>query len=529
MFLFERLPEAVRLFSDAPALRRHGHTITYGEMHHLVEKLGRAFYANGLRPGDRLALLGHPDPQLVVFLYAAVEVGAIPTAISPLLSVPEIAAILEDAEPKFLVHDNDYANAAYSAVKLLSRPPILYSAEESSVSNSMTAILHQDLAPIPAEVFDRQLDDIAVLIYTGGTTGRPKGVMHSHRSMSAWNQFTPSNGFGYDKNRRVLVLNLSHLVGQFQLWATMSAGGCLVFLDEYPANIQHIVEVVDREQISHLSTVGQLLRDLTNEVIATGKDLPSLKVIGCGGSVISPDTLIKAVEHFTEALIVNNYSQAECGMAISRLLPVHHMDNLMVLRSVGRPNDLAAQGEKAFQVRIVTQDGQDAAVNESGEIVVRGAQTMLGYWRQPGTTNEIKENGWIHTGDVGCLDGEGYLFVLDRLKDMVIINGSNVFCPEVEQVLVGHAQVKEVAVIGIPLPREGEELVACIVLRDGGSLKLEQLWAFCEPRLARYKWPTKIYILDSLPRTAVDKVDKKSLRMRFSHLLKINLQEETGK
>lgn len=188
----------------------------------------------------------------------------------------------------------------------------------------------------------------------------------------------------------------------------------------------------------------------------------------------------------------------------------------MVLRSVGRPSDLAAQGEKAFEVRIVTQDGQDAAENESGEIVVRGAQTMLGYWRQPEITNEIKENGWIHTGDVGCLDSEGYLYVLDRLKDMVIINGSNVFCPEVEQVLVGHAQVKEVAVIGIPLPSEGEELVACIVLHDGGSLKLEQLWAFCEPRLARYKWPTKICILDSLPRTAVDKVDKKSLRIQLS-------------
>ncbi|MFK0520868.1 class I adenylate-forming enzyme family protein [Paenibacillus illinoisensis] len=516
MFLFERLPMAAHLFSNAPALRRHGHTITYGELHHLVAKLGRAFYANGLRPGDRLAFLGNPDPQLVVCIYAAVEVGAIPTAISPLLSVPEITAILEDAEPKFLVHDNYSADAAYSAVKLLSKPPVLYSTEERSVSNSMTASLHQDIAPIPFEAIDCQLDDIAVLIYTGGTTGRPKGVMHSHRGMSAWNQFTPSKGFGYDQDRRVLVLNLSHLVGQFQLWATMAAGGCLVFLDEYPANIQHIVEIVDREQISHLSTVGQLLRDLINEVIATGRDLPSLKVIGCGGSVISPDTLKKAVEHFTEALIVNNYSQAECGMAISRLLPTHHMDNLMVLRSVGRPNDLAVQGEKAFEVRIVTQDGQDAAENESGEIVVRGAQTMLGYWRQPEITNEIKKNGWIHTGDVGCLDSEGYLYVLDRLKDMVIINGSNVFCPEVEQVLVGHAQVKEVAVIGIPLPSEGEELVACIVLHDGGSLKLEQLWAFCEPRLARYKWPTKICILDSLPRTAVDKVDKKTLRLRMS-------------
>ncbi|NUU80155.1 class I adenylate-forming enzyme family protein [Paenibacillus xylanilyticus] len=514
MFLFERLPLAASLFSDAPALLRYGQKITYGELYHFAEKLGRAFYAEGLQPGDRLAILGDPDPQMVVSLYAAVEVGAIPTVISPLLSPPEIAAILENAEPKFLIHDNRHAKAAYSAVKLLSRSPILFATEEGSVSDSVGSILHQNLELQSIEAIDRKMEDTAVLIFTGGTTGRPKGVMHSHLGISAWNQCTPTKGLGYDMDRRVLVLNLSHLVGQFQLWATMAAGGCLVFLDEYPANVQRIVEAVEREQISHLSTVGQLLRDLTSEVSVMGKDLPSLKVIGCGGSVISPDTLKNAVQQFPGALIVNNYSQAECGMAISRLLPALHMDDPIRLRSVGRPSDFAAQGEKAFQVRIVTEEGQDALDNEPGEIVVRGSQTMLGYWHQPEASSEAISNGWIRTGDVGCLDGEGYLYVLDRFKDMVIINGSNVFCPEVEQVIMTHEQVIEVAVIGLPQPNEGEELVACIVLREGGSLELEGLWAFCELRLAQYKWPTKIYILDTLPRTAVDKVDKKRLRMQ---------------
>ncbi|MGF7050643.1 acyl-CoA synthetase (AMP-forming)/AMP-acid ligase II [Paenibacillus sp. DS2015] len=515
MFLFERLPLAASLFSDAPALLRYGQSITYGELHRLAEKLGSALYVEGLRPGDRLAILGDPDPQMVVALYAAVGIGVIPAAISPLLSPPEIAAILDDAEPNFLIHDNRHAETVYSAVKFLSSSPTLFATEEGSSSNSLRSLLKKDLTSPPIGMCDHKIDDTAVLIYTGGTTGRPKGVMHSHRGMAAWNQFTPSAGFGYDIGRRVLVLNLSHLVGQFQLWATMAAGGCLVFLDEYPANVQRIVEAMEREQITHLSTVGQLLRDLTSEVSATGRDLQSLKIIGCGGSVISPDTLESAVAQFPGALIVNNYSQAECGMAISRLIPIHHIDDPIRLRSVGRPADLSAQGEKAFQVRIITAEGREAVENESGEIVVRGAQTMVGYWRQPETSSETMSEGWIRTGDVGCLDADGYLYVLDRMKDMVIVGGSNVFCPEVEQVIMANEQVAEVAIIGLPLPGEGEELVACIVLRDDGSLELEQLWVFCEPSLARYKWPTKIFILDTLPRTAVDKVDKKSLRMQL--------------
>ncbi|GBG07216.1 hypothetical protein PAT3040_01764 [Paenibacillus agaridevorans] len=264
--------------------------MNYGELHRHAEQLSNALYAEGLRPGDRIAFLGDPDPQLVVALYASVGIGAIPLAVSPLLVVPEIAAIVEDAEP----HD-----------------------------------------------------------------------------------------------------------------------------------------------------------------------------------------------------------------------PIR-------LRSVGRPADLAAQGEQAFQVRIIAEDGLEADVNESGEIVVRGAQTMLGYWRQPKETNEAMFDGWIRTGDVGCLDADGYLYVLDRLKDMVIVGGSNVYSSEVEQVIASHEMVNDAVVIRLPLSGEGEALVACVVLQDRGSLDLAQLQAFCELSLARHKWPTHLFILDQFPRTAIDKVDKKRLRKQLS-------------
>lgn len=516
MLLSERLPLAASLYPEAPALLSHGKLINYRELHRHAEQLSHALYAEGLRPGDRLALLGDPDPQLVITFYAAVGIGVIPLVPSPLFTAPEIAAILEDAEPHMLIHDYRHSDTTNSTVQLLSNPPRLFTTEEGSASTSLNSLLRKEFGSPPAGTCKRSSDDTAVLIYTGGTTGSPKGVMHSHRGMAAWNQFTPSAGFGYDIGRRVLVLNISHLVGQFQLWATMAAGGCLVFLDEYPANVHRIIEAVERDRITHLSTVGQMLRDLTREASSTVRDMRSLKVIGCGGSVIVPETLRNAIAQFPGVMIVNNYSQAECGMSISRLFPIQHQDDPIRLRSVGRPADLAAQGEQAFQVRIIAGEGQEAEANEPGEIVVSGAQTMIGYWRQPETTNEAMLDGWIRTGDVGYLDADGYLYVLDRLKDIVIVGGSNVYCAEVEQVIATHVMVHDVAVIGIPLHCEEKMLVACVVLREGCSLNLAELQAFCEKSLARHKWPSHLFILDTLPRTIVDKVDKKRLRKQLS-------------
>ncbi|MCK6075119.1 class I adenylate-forming enzyme family protein [Paenibacillus silvae] len=516
MLLSERLPLAASLYPEATALLHRGHGITYGELNGLVEKMSDAFYAQGLRTGDRFALLGDPNPELVVALFAAVAIGAIPLVPSPLLTVSELAVILQDAEPTIIIYDEHHIEKAAALMELLgSGPKWFATCEEPAVSGSEMSVpklMEQQFDCRRNENNKRDSADTAVLIYTGGTTGRPKGVMHSHRGMAAWNQLTPSSGFGYDIGRRVLVLNLSHLVGQFQIWATMAAGGCLVFMDEYPGDVQCIIHAVEQNQITHLSTVGQLLRDLTHEVSRTGEDLRSLKVIGCGGSVIAPDTLQDAVKQFPGAVIVNNYSQAECGMSISRLFPARHAEDTYRLHSVGRPQDLAAQVEQAFEVRIVHTDGRDAEAGESGEIVVRGAQTMIGYWRQPEVTREIMTDGWIRTGDVGCLDDEGYLYVLDRLKDMVIVNGSNVFCAEVEQVIMRHEVIMEAAVVGEQLSDEGERVVAFVVLQDGTSLDLKQLRAFCELHLALYKCPTHLHILNNLPRTSVQKVDKKQLK-----------------
>ncbi|SEO13943.1 class I adenylate-forming enzyme family protein [Paenibacillus sp. OV219] len=509
MLLSERLPLAASLYPEAPALERNGQILTYGELHRLIKQLSCALYAEGLRPGDRLALLGEPDSQLVALLYAAVQIGAIPLVPSPLLTSIEIAAILEDAKPHIFIHDTRYTETAQSVAQHLSNPP------KRLTTASLQLLLLKELPAPPAGACNRSEEDTAVLIYTGGTTGKPKGVMHSHCGMSAWNQFTPSAGFGHDLERRVLVLNISHLVGQFQLWATMAAGGCLVFLDEYPADVHRILTVVERDRITQLSTVGKLLRDLTREAAATGRDTSSLKVIGCGGSIIAPETLRDAVAQFPGVTIVNNYSQAECGMSISRLFPIHHLNDPVRLRSVGRPADLGVQGENAFQVRIIGEDGLEVGTNMPGEIVVRGAQTMIGYWGNPESTNAAISEDWIRTGDIGYLDADGYLYVLDRLKDMVIVGGSNVYCAEVEQVISTHEMVIDAAVVGLSLPLEGEQLVACVVLQAGGSLDLEQLQAHCEPSLAQHKWPTQLSILDELPRTAVDKVDKKQLRLQL--------------
>lgn len=517
MLLSERLPYAASLYPEAPALLRHGQTISYEELHHRAREISFVLYADGLRKGDRIALIGDPDPSLVSIFFAAIEIGAIPLILSPMLTVHELEAIFQDATPFMVYHDERHAKTVINCVRLLAYQPILFSTnQEGHITHSPDSLLQQNMYFLRNEYSTRCVDDTAVLIYTGGTTGKPKGVMHSHRGMAAWNHLSPLKSFGYDPDRRVLVLNLSHLVGQFQLWATMAAGGCLVFLDEYPANVHLIMDTVERDRITLISTVGQLLRDLTRESMTSGRKLESLKVIGCGGSIISPNTLRHAVLQFPGALIVNNYSQAECGMSISRLFPAQHMDNPVRLQSVGRPSDLAAQGEQAYEVKILDTDGRELVAGEAGEIVVRGLQNMLGYWRQLQATVDAMSGGWIRTGDIGFLDKDGYLYVLDRLKDMVIVGGSNVYCSEVEQVISSHEGISDVAILGIPLPDEGEELVAVVVLKENITLNLKQLRAYCQSQLANYKWPTKLFILESLPRTAVDKVDKKQLRKELT-------------
>ncbi|UHA75269.1 class I adenylate-forming enzyme family protein [Paenibacillus sp. 481] len=245
--------------------------------------------------------------------------------------------------------------------------------------------------------------------------------------------------------------------------------------------------------------------------------LDKLKALLLGGAPINANTFHKARDIFPNAQLKEVYSQTESGQFISFLsINQCYMDGkLHRLLSVGNPSDIAQWGQTPFEVRIVDESGHEVKQGDTGEIIYRGEQMMLGYWNNAEETEKAIRNGWLYTGDIGKFDEDGYLYLLDRKKDMIIVNGSNVYCAQVEEILSQHPPIHEVAVIGTPLPDEGEEVTAIVILKIDSTLTLSELEQFCLQQIAAYKIPTRLEIVTDLARTSVGKLDKATIRKQF--------------
>ncbi|MNI40296.1 Long-chain-fatty-acid--CoA ligase [compost metagenome] len=280
---------------------------------------------------------------------------------------------------------------------------------------------------------------------------------------------------------------------------------------------EEVVEIIEREQIQFLGTVGLLFRDIVNMENIQSRRLQSIKGISCGGAPISEQTIQKALRIFPNVQITEVYSQTESGNFISHLSinQCFQEGKLNRLTSVGNPTNMRLWGQKPFDIRIIDDYGNNVKQGDIGEIICRGDQMMLGYWDNPEETSKTLRNGWLHTGDLGRMDEDGYLYLLDRKKDMIIINGSNVYCSEVEEVLSKHPAILEIAVIGTPLADEGEEITAVVTLQADSELTLEGLKQFCVQQIATFKIPTRLHIVESFPRTSVGKLNKVEVRKPF--------------
>ncbi|WP_053373979.1 class I adenylate-forming enzyme family protein [Paenibacillus sp. FJAT-27812] len=491
MLLSKILQNAARLYPAHIAMKAQNVSLTYEELFHQVSRAAWGFNELSIKPGERIALLGNPSPYLAIAEYAAVAIGAIPVTIFPGLAAPEMKQILSDASPAAIVYDHEHA--PYSI--------------ENFISNCPAFIQWHEADP----------DDTALLIYTGGTTGRSKGVMHSHRRIRNWASMNPERGGGHNPTKKSLVPNQAHLTGQFILWSALFEGGCLIYADSYPLQAEEVVAIIEREQLKFLGTVGLLFRDIIHIQSMKAKPLLSIEGISCGGAPISERTFHQASAIFPNAQITEVYSQTESGQFISFLSINPCFVNGMVnrLRSVGRPEDLALWGQKPFSIRIVDEYGKDVNQGGVGEIICQGEQMMLGYWNNPEETSKSIRDGWLYTGDIGRFDEDGYLYLLDRKKDMIIVNGSNVYCSEVEEALSKHPSILEIAVVGTPLPEEGEEVTAAVILKSDRELTLDGVKQFCLNQIAEFKIPTRLEIADAFPRTSVGKINKAELRKTY--------------
>nr|WP_296766670.1 long-chain-fatty-acid--CoA ligase [Rhodococcus sp. (in: high G+C Gram-positive bacteria)] len=495
-----------------------GHTVTVyrdrsrtaAEVADRVARFAGALRGLGAEAGDRIGILALNSDRYHEFLYATPWAGCVVTPVNVRWSAAEIAYSLVDSNTDILLVDDAFASLV---PELRALSPTLSSVIFIGENDTPAGMLdYEELIrdADPVEDARRGGDDLYGIFYTGGTTGTPKGVMLSHRACltSAMGSLVTTDIL----NRGGVLL---HAAPMFHL-ADLAAWsiGCLtrsthVMVPSFTPD--GVVDAIARHSVTDALLVPTMIQLLVDSPGAKNADLSSLTRIMYGASPISEALLARARELFPDVRLTQAYGMTELA-PVATLLTADDHDDPRLRRSCGRA---AAQSE----VRIIGIDDAELPRGEVGEIVVRGDHVMTGYWNKPTETAAALHGGWMHTGDAGYMDDDGYVFVADRLKDMVITGGENVYSIEVENVLAKHPAVAQVAVIGVPDADWGERVHAVVVLVPGTSVTESELRDFCRAYIANYKLPRSAVFVDSLPISGAGKILKRTLRDQYTTAL----------
>lgn len=522
--LLEMLSRSAQRFSRRPALYFFGKTVSYQECHALVERFACGLAALGIRKGDRVALCLPNSPQAVIAYFGILKAGGIVVACNPTYTEHELSHQLRDAGARaIVVLDMMYQKIQHLDLELIivtritdfmttiakyiyqhrnGRQPI-------EISRSDTTLFFHDVLDGVTPVAPEELpivapDDIALLQYTGGTTGVSKGAELRHRNLTAnirqlisW--FSPAERV----ESFLAALPLFHVFGMTVTQnICLAVGGCMVLVPD-PRNMSVLLTLLRKKKPTVITLVPALVRKLLDHCEA--KDFAAARFLICGGAAL-PYELLKKFKERTGHLIIEGYGLSEAS-------PVTHCNiprGLSVKRSIGLP---IANTE----AKIVDATGQEVPVGEIGELWVRGPQVMQGYWNNPEeTANVLKPGGWLATGDIARLDQDGFFYIVDRKKDMILsTSGFNVYPSEVEQVLFLHPHVCEAAVIGVQLG-DGSESIKAFVVLTVDSVSADDLLAHCRRYLASYKVPKKVEFRTELPKTILGKTLHRVLRVEES-------------
>jgi long-chain acyl-CoA synthetase len=475
-----------KYYPDQPALTVGGTRLTFRELDDCVAKIAAALTAQGFGPGDRLALLLPNGPQYIELVYACTRLGVIAVPLNVRLSELEIDRVLEDAKPRGLVR---HSTLPVPRVQLCWQRVL---DEEPLELGKLSSPPYYDP------------DAILALIYTSGTTGQPKGVMLTHANILA-----NVHNFNYWMRYKEAAVYLHaapmfHIADFPGMFATPAFGAHQVTIPKFTP--ESFCETVKRERVSHTVLVPTMINVLTQFLAEKQHDLSSLEVLAYGGSPMAPELIRRTREVLPTVKLVQIYGLSETGFLTGLRDEDHTDDKLM---SCGRPCP-------GIDVQVVDDSGKELGPGGRGELVARGANVMRGYWNNPTETAKSIRDGLFRTGDIGYQDAAGFLYILDRAKDMIVTGGENVYSGEVEAVIYGHPAIREVAVFGIPDAKWGELVMACVVLKAGKVLSFEDLVAHCRLSLANYKIPRRVEFSDAeLPKSASGKVLKRALRERF--------------
>lgn len=487
MIISHSLGRAARYYPEQTAVAAAGKHTTFRELQDRVGGIAASLRKHGFEAGDRLAILLPNEPDYMECIYACAWLGVIVVPLNIRLSVTEIDGILSSAAPRGLIlHSSLPAPTVQPSFQLVADMSELDVAPDSHAE----------------PIYDP--DALLALIYTSGTTGRPKGAMLSHSNILA----TVNHGnywMPYEEGGVYLhAAPFFHIADFPLLFAAPAFGACQVTISKF--NPQNFCETVQRERVTRTVLVPTMINMLTQFADIGKYDLTSLTQLGYGGSPMAPELIRRTREVLPQVKLVQVYGLTETGFLTGLRDADHTADRLT---SCGRTCP-------GIDVRVVDQSGKEVAIGQPGELVARGANIMRGYWNDPEETSLAFRDGAFRTGDIGYQDATGYFYILDRLKDMIVTGGENVYSGEVEAVIYQHPAVSEAAVFGIPDPQWGELVMAVVRLKQGMSLSANELIAHCRHSLGNYKVPRRIEFRETeLPKNGSGKILKRTLRDQF--------------
>jgi long-chain acyl-CoA synthetase len=504
------LHRALQLNRNDVATLYENRVRTWAEVADRVARLAGALGGLGVGRGDRVAILMLNQDRYIELYLAIAWAGAVVVPLNIRWSLPENQVCLEDCRPKVLVVDAPFAKMGAGLSAALSGLTLVY-ADDAPAARPADARDYEELlaAAKPVDDVEAAETELAGIFYTGGTTGRSKGVMLSHRNLLA----SARNGLAYrDKSlrRHLHTVPMFHLAGVGSLYGSLMSGGSHAVVRMFtPEGAARAIVAYRPNSMTLVPTMIQMFVDQPG---LSAFDLSSLKLLIYGASPISEAVLDRAAKALPGVNFMQAYGMTELSPTATILEPEDHVGEGRAKgrhRSGGRPAPMV-------EVRIVDPLDKPLPAREVGEIAVRGDIVMMGYWERPEETASALRGGWMHTGDAGFMDEDGYVYIVDRVKDMIVTGGENVYTAEVENCVAQHPAVAQCAVIGIPSERWGEAVHAIVMRKPGVEVTEAEIIEFCRARIAHYKAPRSVKIQDEmLPLSGAGKVLKRELRKPY--------------
>ena len=489
--LAENLTESTRVHRGRAAVRVDDAVMTYRALDEASARVAGLLRERGLEPGDRVGIMMPNVAEVPVAYYGVLRAGGVVVPMNPLLKEREVAYYLGDSGAGLIFAWHTFADAARGGAAQVQAELVVV---DGTSFPDLLASATPDFG-----VADRDNEDTAVILYTSGTTGHPKGAELTHGNLISNTEVAQTDVVRAGQDDVIFGgLPLFHVFGQTAaLNVALASGACLTLLPRFDA--AHALRIIADHEVTVFEGVPTMYVALLHQPDRADYDTSSLRMCISGGAAL-PVEVLRGFEEAFGVPVLEGYGLSETSPVVS----FNHPHRERKPGSIGTPI-------RDVQMRLVNNEGHEVPQGEVGEIVIRGPNVMKGYWQRPEATAEAVRDGWFHTGDLAKVDEDGYFYIVDRKKDLIIRGGYNVYPREIEEVLYEHPAVAEAAVIGLPHPSLGEEVGAAVALKPGAVITADELRAYVKEQVAAYKYPRHVWIMDSLPKGPTGKIQKRDI------------------